>query len=155
MTLIAYDERYRWETYAGTLPCSRAQLVSAKYIMGLCILAATFVPGSVVMALSMSKSGGLEPVGYFCTLALLAGAAVAAPALFLPFVFKLGAEKGRIFYLAVLLASCLGVSSLLPDKVATLRPPYTLTAAGALAAAALIYAASWLLSIHFYRKRQL
>ena len=35
-TLQTYDERGKWACFAGTLPFTRAQLVSAKYLVGLC-----------------------------------------------------------------------------------------------------------------------
>ena len=31
-SLISYDERHKWDKYSGTLPYSRAQLVSAKSV---------------------------------------------------------------------------------------------------------------------------
>ena len=35
MTLISYEEKDRWNIYAETLPCSRVQVVSCKYIVSL------------------------------------------------------------------------------------------------------------------------
>ena len=34
-TLLSYDERCKWQEFSGALPVSRAQLVSAKYLLGL------------------------------------------------------------------------------------------------------------------------
>ena len=34
-TLLAYDEQSRWNAYSDTLACTRAQVVSAKYVTGL------------------------------------------------------------------------------------------------------------------------
>ncbi len=35
INLIAYESQCKWEQFAGTLPYTRAQLVSAKYLIGL------------------------------------------------------------------------------------------------------------------------
>ena len=33
VNLLAYDEADKWEVYCGTLPCSRKDFVTAKYMM--------------------------------------------------------------------------------------------------------------------------
>lgn len=39
ITLLAYDERSHWTEYSGALPYSKAQIVSAKYLIGLLLQA--------------------------------------------------------------------------------------------------------------------
>ena len=35
VNLLAYDERSRWTQYSGTLPYTKTQIVSGKYLIGL------------------------------------------------------------------------------------------------------------------------
>ena len=35
ITLLSYDTHFKWEQYSGTLPYTRAQLVTVKYLVGL------------------------------------------------------------------------------------------------------------------------
>ena len=109
ITLISYDEREKWTVYAGTLPVTRAQMVSSKYWISL-------ITGGIVMALMAAgqtfarvRNGGLGP-DYAVTLLGMISVILLVPALILPFVFRLGAEKGRIAYVVVLVvaAGCMG-----------------------------------------------
>ena len=43
ITLLAYDERSHWTEYCGALPYSGAQVVSAKYLVGLIMQTVTTV----------------------------------------------------------------------------------------------------------------
>ena len=37
VNLLAYDERSRWLEYSGTLPYTKAQIVSGKYLVGIIV----------------------------------------------------------------------------------------------------------------------
>ena len=43
MTLVSYDEHDKWTAYSGTLPYTRAQLVSTKYLVGMCFGSVAFL----------------------------------------------------------------------------------------------------------------
>ena len=45
VNLLAYDERSRWLQYSGTLPYTRAQIVSGKYLIGLICGISTLMTG--------------------------------------------------------------------------------------------------------------
>ncbi len=74
-------------------------------------------------------------------------------ALLLPFIYKFGIEKGRILYYIVLGGACgiLGFFSVEGNN--TTFPTFSVLAV--MIASLLIYSVSWLLSILFYKKRQL
>ena len=77
-------------------------------------------------------------------------------ALVLPFIFKLGAEKGRIMYFVVIIA-IFGLGTALESiKMETgfALGPITLLAVTTIGTV-VVYAASWLMSISFYQKRDL
>lgn len=106
VTLCSLDERDRWTILSRTLPYSDFQLVSSKYIFGLlCSVAATAL-NLGFFAVRLTVKGGLSaekilPVAVFgVAVGLLSGS------ISLPFIFRFGAEKGRIFYLVSIGVIC-------------------------------------------------
>ena len=162
-TLSAYDEKDKWLKYAETMPYTRKQLVTVKYIYG-------FIADGIVIviaAVSMTANTLFIHAGYvlsfsdiifWCSIYLLAGAVVS---FILPFVFWLGAEKGRYAYM-VFGGLCGGFAAiassngLLGDdfQMPSVSSPLVYAAVIIVIAVAL-YAASWVLSVLLYRKREL
>jgi len=152
VTLFSYDERSGWKQFSAALPCSRAQIVSGKYLLGVILETASIVLCLAATAARPGASGGEVPamagllwcVGFF------------SPSILLPVVFALGAEKGRVVYLVILaliagsMAALMRASSL--GAVASLSPAILGWAALGVTA---LYAASWLLSIRIYQKKEL
>ncbi len=156
MTLISYDEREKWDKYAGTLPFTRAQLVSSKYLIGLCGNIIVLALVAIAQAFRMAHSGAFVLGEYLAVMVVLLSVSLIAPAMLLPLVFKFGAEKGRIFYYIVVGAACAGSASLVNiDAGFAARLNDVLLCTVIFTAAVLLYAVSWLLSIRFYRKREL
>lgn len=156
MTLVSYDEHDKWTAYSGTLPYTRAQLVSTKYLVGMCFGSVAFLISMAATTVRMMLGGGfvLEQLAVVGTALLVLGCL--GPALILPYVFKYGAEKGRVaFYITVGVFS--GVAAVLAgmgfqiQTVAHGLWPLAVVAGVALA----LYALSWWLSIRFYQKREL
>ena len=54
MTLLSYDERDHWTQYSGTLPFTRAELVSCKYLIGLCFFGITFLATLTAVGIQMA-----------------------------------------------------------------------------------------------------
>jgi len=139
-TLQTYDERGKWACFAGTLPFTRAQLVSAKYLVGLCC------SGVVLLGLTLCLS-------------------LVTPAFCLPFIFRFGTEKGRMAYyvsiglffaLSYALTDGLGISAADASSIAAWDRAGT--ASGIVAAVLVcmaLYACSWLISIRIYQKREI
>ncbi len=155
MTLVSYDESAKWHIYALTLPYTRAQLVSSKYLVGLSIGGLTVVATCLVQLPRPITS--FELLGILFTMLPMT---LLPTALLLPFIYKLGSEKGRMAYYMVLGGFC-GIASLLSNT-------NSLTGNGSISLvqdarvgipvvliSALIYAASWWLSIHVFQKRDL
>lgn len=156
MTLLSYDEHDKWTAYSGTLPYTRTQLVSAKYLVGLCFGTVAFLISMAATTVRMLIGGGfiLEQFAVVGTALLVLGCL--GPALILPYVFKYGAEKGRIaFYITVGVFS--GVAAVLAGvgfQIQTMtRGLWPLAVVAGVAI--LLYALSWVLSIRFYQKREL
>ncbi len=156
VTLISYEEKEKWNVYADTLPWSRAQMVSAKYITGLLLFLSVFGLSVIVRCAAMLAAGEWTSDILWSLLVLSVPVGILPPALMLPFVYKLGAEKGRIFYLAVVILVASGVSFL--NFTSAGRTPEVVgavTAVPILLVSILLYALSWMLSIFFYRKREI
>lgn len=156
MTLVSYDEHDKWTAYSGTLPYTRAQLVSTKYLVGMCFGSVAFLISMAATTVRMMLGGGfvLEQLAVVGTALLVLGCL--GPALILPYVFKYGAEKGRVaFYITVGVFS--GVAAVLAGMGFQIQTvvhglwPLAVVAGVALA----LYALSWWLSIRFYQKREL
>lgn len=157
VTLLAYDERSKWSSYCAALPYSRAQLVSAKYLMGLFALLGCFVLTAAAQATGVDWSSPDHVSHFAMILLLMLASSLLGSALVLPFMFKLGVEKGRIAYLVMIGLVCGGsvfLSFLLDGRTLT---SFSLSGAPAavFAVSAALYALSWYLSIRFYEKREL
>lgn len=151
-TLLSYDEHDRWSSYACCLPYTRAQLVSVKYIMGALGVASIWVLTALTQSIRLGILGKLELLPLLGRLCLLLGGGLLAPAICLPFLFKLGSEKGRLAYMVtmgVFCAASVGIGQM--DAVPTVSINPILPVALGLAA----YGASWYYSIRVYEKREL
>ncbi len=151
ITLLAYDERSGWTMLSRAMPYTRAQLVSAKYLVVLLLLV---VAVSLAAAAQLARIFmGKEDAGSFAgVLFLLLAVGLLVPAVLLPLVFRFGVEKARIVYFVVFgfATGCMVFVSTTVDDMPQL------TAQGApagqiLLAAAVLFALSWLLSIRAYR----
>ena len=163
-SLISYDEREKWDVYSGTLPCSRRQLVSCKYLVGLIGELPVICITTVLYALGLFRMGAFDPRAVLGMAAVFLLLGLIRPAATLPFMFRFGAEKGRIAYFAVIILLC-GVSAAfgsiqvsrvgenaLPAGIVMPQAGVSLFLA---VLAVLLYAGSWKLSIAFYKKREL
>ena len=60
VSLLGYDERSKWDKYSLTLPYTRAQIVSAKYLMGLFIQLTVLVFAGISQVVYMNNHGGFN-----------------------------------------------------------------------------------------------
>ena len=149
-TLLSYDERCKWQEFSGALPVSRAQLVSAKYLLGVSCMTAILVLTLIVHLIV--RRYPLQML--LMMLSAVYGLALFISAVSLPMMFKFGVEKGRLWYYATLVL--IGVASGTSAGVATDvfnegLPSYVWLI---FAFGLVIYALSWLLAIRFYQKRE-
>ena len=156
VTLLSYDTQSKWDVYFDTLPTSRAQYVSAKYLIGLILgeflLALTGL--SQLLAMKLSGEGSLYQL--LSLLSALQFLAIAPPALCLPLIFNWGVEKGRILFL-VMIGIVFGGSAALALGVedgGSFSLPGNLSV-WLLLGVIVLYALSWVLSIRLYRTREL
>ena len=157
ITLLAYDEKSKWLQYSATMPYTKAQIVSGKYIVGLVGQVSMIIITGVAQAVRMNMQGSFIFKEYLVLMMLLLIMSFVSSSMCLPFMFKLGVEKGRAAYYCMIGLVCAGsvVSStyLLKDAIETLEinsilPILCLASVG-------IYFLSWYMSIVFYKKREL
>lgn len=160
MTLYAYDERDRWHVYAQTLPISKKQYVISKYLIGLMVSGAASFLAIVVQLIRQAVIGSASAERMLMMSAVMLVTMLALSllpcALLMPFVFKLGAEKGRIVYFLVVGVVC-GGSMVLSDSFRMELPQLDAMIWMLLGLCALagIYLLSIALSVRFYEKREL
>ncbi len=156
-TLMAYDERSGWERYALALPVSRKKLVSAKYLIGLLLMALAFALAAVTGLVRSWQVGVFDPFGYFFELSVLLTLGISVMSVALPMTFRLGTEKGRLMNMVCygILAAVLVIVVLVGDKLGlsemTLNEwvivPFLIIPAVELPV-------SWALSVRWYEKRE-
>lgn len=157
VSLCALDENEKWNVYSGTLPISRAQLVSVRYIMSLLLVGAAITLVTLIQIIRLLINGVALGVQLPTLIAVLTAAALLSPAVMLPFVFRFGAERGRLICVGFLVFVTVFITTMLTlDDFS-----FFSTISGAtgiwilLIVAAAVYALSWLISIVVYRKREL
>lgn len=156
VNLLGYDERSKWDVYSAALPCTRDQVVSAKYLIGLLAGLAVIVLTAVVQAVRMLATHTFQLSDYLTLLGMLLILSCVSSSITLPFMFKLGVERGRVAYYVMVGVVCGGsvlASNLFSIGQTTVSfgvflPLVCLAAVG-------VYALSWYLSILFYRNREL
>ena len=161
VTLQTYDERGKWDAYAGTLPVTRSQLVSSKYLLGLCCNGIVLALLAVVLLAANNYAPDLRLFLLGITFCL----SLISPAFCLPFVFRFVTEKGRMaYYVSIglffaasyILADRLGISA--ADASAITSWDQAAAAPGLLEAClicAAAYTGSWLLSVRICEKREI
>lgn len=157
VNLLAYESQCKWEAFASTLPCTRAQIVSEKYLVGLIFF-------GVMLALALTVQAVAMVIAQAFSLGLLLNQSIlmllcffASCTFILPLIFRFGVEKGRIFYLLVIGLLC-GITAALGILTkGSFSPDWVFPSAMVLSLAVvmLLYIGSWLLSIRFYQKREL
>lgn len=157
VNLLAYDERSRWLQYSETMPYSKAQIVSGKYLIGLGAQGLVLIIIAIAQAIRMSINGIFSFGEFFTLIMLLLTMALISSSFTLPFIFKLGVEKGRMAYYFIVGVVCAG--SVMFSNMMSSEMPTEIKSNGALPVVCLIgigiHALSWYLSVVFYKKREI
>lgn len=160
-TLLSLEEKSHWMELAVMLPFSRGMLVREKYVIGLIHIAiASLLCSLIHAALYALGLGGLHPGQELLALiAMGAGSGLVLIAVALPWMFVLGAAKGRIFMVGsvglmsglsvVLLGTYEGDMLMLMAKLGSWVP------AMYVAAALMLCLLSMLISTALFRRKQI
>ena len=157
ISLISYDERTHWDKYCDSLPVTRAQTVTSKYLL-LGILVAAMSLLSVIVAVVSTHELLLSL--YLAATSL--GISLLLPAINMPLCYKFGTEQARWVTLLALggsVAMFFIIGSLLFDN---LFDPHSYTTRFPMTAVLLLpliglvlYVLSWRLSVKIYQNREL
>lgn len=157
VNLLAYDERSHWDIYCGALPVTRDMVVSSKYLFGLMIQGIVYLLTGALQALRIGLAGPFDWDSFLVLMALLWMVFLLSSSITLPFMFRLGVEKGRMAYyvmIGVVCGSAVIAGGLFDSQLDAAIPFNAALLAGCLVSAG-IFAGSWYLSILFYRRREL
>ncbi len=149
-SLLVYEEKFKWAPYCQSFPVTRAQVVSAKYLLSLsCVLIAIIlsVVFAVVKSIVVSGADSVDLSLVFATLPI----AFVGPAIMLPFVFKYDVEKARLVYYVVVGGIC-GLSAFVSvdgGNVINVSEGVTILAGIAM------FVISWVISVRIYKNKEL
>ena len=157
VTLLGYDERSGFLEYSTALPYTKSEIVSEKYLFGLCAQLLVLLVTGIAQGVKMRSDGSFAlPAFTVLMLSALMVAAVSS-SISLPFIFKYGAEKGRIAYYVMIgficAASVLFSNLFQGDIPAEISSGVLFAVLTAVCVG--VYALSWYLSVVFFRKREL
>lgn len=119
ITALAYDERSKWDELAAMMPYTAHELVFSKYLLGyLAILGASVLSVAAQFSLSAFGSGvfGMEEL---ISLLLMVCIASIMMSVNLPFLFKLGVERGRLVFFGII-SVMIFVGMMMKDYIAQL-----------------------------------
>ena len=157
VNLLGYDERSRWMQYSGTLPYTKTQIVSGKYLIGLLSQITILVATGVAQAAKMLIAHNFELGDFAVLMLLMLIVSTLTSSICLPFVFKLGVEKGRTAYYIMIGfvcgASVLASSILRRQLISEIKPNLILELVAVVGIC--VYILSWYLSIVFFKKREI
>lgn len=154
--LQTLDENGKWDVYCGTLPCTRAQVVTGKYLIGLIVTLPVVVLAVTCQSVGMKMNGMFTWGEVRGLLVSCLGVSLTMPMVSLPLIFKFGAVKSRVVtYVGI--AFVVGAVTVLglmleSDQMLALAPGASILGVALLAG---LYLLSWYLSIRFYEKRNL
>ncbi|MBE7003463.1 MAG: ABC-2 transporter permease [Ruminococcaceae bacterium] len=153
VTLYAYDEREKWTVCSQAFPVSRAQYVTAKYLLGLCAIAVYF---AVMTALRLAfAAAGVRPLDDMLgMLGVQFFVSFLAPSILMPILFRFGMEKGRIVYFILVGGLFMG-TMMLTDGGSEMPSQLALPEWAIGLLPLVIYALSWRLSVFLYNRRKL
>lgn len=150
-TLIAYEERAKWDVYSCVLPVTKAQTVIEKYIISIGGILAAVVLSCGAQTVKMIAGGGFSGHALLDFFVMIVTVALLGPVVVLPFTFGLGLEKGRIvYYISV------GVICALAVTTASLELSLiSISSIVVLLFDIIVVAVSAFISIKLYEKREL
>ena len=157
VNLLGYDERSRWMQYSGTMPYTKAQVVSGKYLIGLFAQLTILLVIGIAQAAKMLIAGDFVLGEFAILMLMMLIISTLSASISLPFIFKLGVEKGRTAYYVMIGFVC-GASVLASNLFrgqlgVEIKPNLVLVILAVVGIG--IYLFSWYMSIAFYKKREI
>lgn len=153
-TLLSYDEREKWSQYSATMPYSRGQLVSVKYIIGIIAVGYALLWSMILNIFSMIDSGDFSLLSLISVATVIPGG-LTISTISLPIQFKFGTEKGRMIYAVAIGFICALYVLLSKFGFMSTILAHPLSGAAIILISVAAYSLSWVLSIKVYEKREI
>ena len=145
VTLQSYDEQGGFSSYSAVMPVSRNTVVGAKYLYGIAMVVLVALLEAVsFLAFQNTVTEAARNVGFTTVSGLI------CVSVFLPFIFWLGAERGRTAYVIAMGVFC-ALTLLLKEQLP--RIP-SLTIGAAVVISLMLTAASYWVSVVGYTRRE-
>ncbi len=157
INLISLDESYKWNVTMLAMPYTKSMYVTAKYIVGIIlILSCTALFFSALCVKQLINPPPFILAECVSASAMSASMALLIQGLVLPFIFRLGVEKGRVVYL-VFIAIFVAIPVIASKADVDIVVPYIRASHSVLffVLSAFLYVLSWLLSKALYEKREI
>ena len=154
ITLISYDEKEKWDIYCTTLPYNKKQIVSEKYLIGFIFVFLVTILSAISQGIKMINLGIFIWNDFLFLSGTILMVGLIGPSILLPFIFKLGAEKGRIAYYIIigfLFSIITIISGNEIELTNNLEPNFYLLIVSSIS----LYLISWLISVEFYKSREI
>lgn len=172
ITALGFDERSHWDRYALTMPYTRRQIVCGKYLLSLIgMAAAALLYILLAVGVLLFSDTPLDIAGLALVLGTMLAIGFLFSALNFPIMFKLGVEKGRLWFILITVGLILFVGvwnalveervasdalfGTLADSAGSLIPEMTLAYGVFLVLSPLLFLLSLPMSVRLYEKREL
>lgn len=156
VTLISFDEREKWDIYCSTLPYTKKQIVTEKYLIGFLFELSVATTSLLLQAIKMIMHKSFILDDFLLLIGTISIIGLICPSIFLPLIIKLGAEKGRIAYyifVGLLCAIITIVSGNLSLPMNKLDPKFFVTIV--LILSIIMYIISLNISIKIYENKEI
>ena len=145
VTLQSYDEQGGFPCFSAVMPVSRKAVVGAKYIYGVAVVFLVVLLETVsYLAFQNPVPETARNVGFTAISGLI------CVSIFLPFVFWLGAERGRTAYVIAMGVFC-ALTLLLKEQMSKIP---SVTIGAALVISLILTAVSYWVSVVGYTRRE-
>lgn len=159
MTIMSFDERSRWDVFSIALPYKRSDIVLSKYVLS---IAGNVIASVLYFVICLIVNLGSWDIGFYFSIAVISASfGLIYTAIAFPPIFKMGVEKGRIWYL-ISIAAISVMGGIIAETASGLFGPTTKPipmenlSAGLIAfpISIILVAISAMVSIKFYEKRE-
>lgn len=159
MTVMSFDERSRWDVFSIALPYKRSDIVLSKYVLS---IAGNVIASVLYFVICLIVNLGSWDIGFYFSISVISASfGFIYTAIAFPPIFKMGVEKGRIWYL-ISIAAISVMGGIIAETASGLFGPTTKPipmenlSAGLIAfpISIILVAISAMISIKFYEKRE-
>ena len=151
---VAYDEKAKWDKYALTMPVTRKDIVTEKYLLAaLCVVTGNIISLPIIAVID--KRLDMESL---LVCGLMIGIGFLFNAVILPFVFRFGSENARTIMIIVIAIPFLAaylLSKLNLDIAGILEQNAKMIGMTAVVSVVVIYVVSYVISVLIMERKEI